>query len=80
MMSAFVLIQMAASGGWKDARALHDALHAIAGVQTVHFLAGPTDIIIFVEAADQTALMDALGKIRTVKGVASTDTRVVWPV
>jgi hypothetical protein len=81
MMSAFVLIQMAASsGGWTDARALHDALHAVTGVKTVHFLAGPTDIITFVEASDQKALMEAVGKIRAVKGVASTDTRVVWPV
>ena len=80
MMAAFVMTQMGISGGWTDARALHDALHAIAGVKTVHFLAGPTDIIAFVEAADQTALMETVGKIRGTKGVANTDTRIVLPV
>jgi hypothetical protein len=80
MMAAFVLIQMAVSGGWAEARALHNALHAVAGVKTVHFLAGATDIIAFVEVADQTALMETLGKIRAVNGVASTDTRIVWPI
>ena len=76
--SAFVLITV--SGGMTEASALHGALHAIAGVKTVHFLAGPTDIIVYVEAADQTALIEITGKIRAVNGVASTDTRIVWPV
>jgi hypothetical protein len=49
-------------------------------VKTVHFLAGPTDVIAFVEAADQAALGESLGKIRGIKGVASTDTRIVWPM
>ena len=80
MMSAFVFIQMAQSGGWKEMGALHKALHAIAGVKTVHFVAGPTDVIIFAEGADQAALAETLGKIRAVKGVGSTDTRLVWPV
>jgi len=80
MMAAFVFVQMAVSGGWADVRALHSALHAIAGVKTVHFVAGPIDIIVFAEAADQTALMEALGKIRGIKGVSGTDTRIVWPV
>jgi len=80
MMAAFVFVQMAVTGGWSDARSLHNALHAIAGVKTVHFLAGPTDIVVFVEAADQMALMEAVGKIRGTKGVASTDTRIVLSV
>ena len=80
MVAAFVLTQMALSGGWTDAHALHSALHAVAGVKTVHFLTGPTDILIFVEVADQSALMDSLGKIRAVKGVTSTDTRMVLPM
>ncbi len=80
MMAAFVFIQMAASGGWDEMRALHQALHAIADVKTVHFVAGPTDIIAFVEGADQRALAEAIGKIRGVKGVGSTDTRFVWPL
>ena len=80
MMAAFVFIQIGDLGDWSEAKALHDALHAIAGVQTVHFVAGPTDVVAFVEAADQTALMEAVGKIRGTKGVASTDTRIVLPV
>ena len=61
-------------------RALHDALHAVGSVKTVHFLTGPTDVIAFVEAAGQAALGESLGKIRGIKGVASTDTRIVWPM
>ena len=44
------------------------------------FSAGPTDVIAFVDVADQAGMMDAIGKIRAVKGVASTDTRIVVPV
>jgi nitrate reductase NapAB chaperone NapD len=80
MVSAFVFIQMSPSGGWDEMSALHNALHAIGGVKTVHFVAGPTDIIVFAEGADQAALAETLGKIRGVKGVGSTDTRLVWPV
>ena len=80
MMAAFIFIQIAVSGGLEEMRALHDALHAVDGVKTVHFLAGPTDVIALVEAADQMALGESLGKIRGVKGVASTDTRIVWPI
>lgn len=80
MMAAFVFVQMAGSGGWEEINALHEALHAVAGVKTVHFLAGPTDVIVFVEGADQAALADSLGTIRGTKGVASTDTRIVWPL
>jgi nitrate reductase NapAB chaperone NapD len=80
MMAAFVFVQMAVSGGWEGVDALHRALHAVAGVKTVHFLAGPTDIVVFVEGADQAALAGTLGQIRGVKGVDSTDTRIVWPV
>ena len=80
MMSAFVFIQVGESEGWDSMSALHDALHAVGGVKTVHFVAGPTDVIAFVDAADQAAFMETLGAIRTVKGVASTYTRLVWPV
>jgi len=80
MMAAFVFIQAAVSGGWDALRTLHGALHAVPGVKTVHFLAGPTDVVVFVEAADQKALADTLGKIREAKGVAGTDTRIVWPL
>jgi uncharacterized protein with GYD domain len=80
MMAAFVLLQIAVSGGWTDVRTLHDDLHAISGVKTVHFLAGPTDAIVFVEVADQAALMRTVGEIRATSGVSSTDTRIVLPV
>ena len=58
---------------------VHKTLHAIDGVKTVHFLAGPTDVVIFVETGDQQSPMVTLGKIRQVGGVASTDTRIVLP-
>ena len=76
MMAAYVMIQVGASGGLGD---LHRALHAVPGVKTVHLLAGPTDVIAFVEAADTAALSETLGKIRAVMGVAGTDTRIVLP-
>jgi len=77
MMSAFIFIQV---GGLKDVaemHQMHDALHAIAGVKSVHFVAGPTDVIVFADAADQAALSMLIGNIRQVKGVASSDTRIV---
>jgi hypothetical protein len=80
MMAAFVLVQLGGTGDWADARALHDAMHAVDGVRTVHFVAGPTDIIAFVETADMRALMEAVGRIRGLSGVASTDTRIVLPM
>lgn len=80
MVAAFVLIQVAASTSWSDAPAMHSALHAVPGVKGVHFLAGPTDIIAFVEVADQKALLESLAKIRAVKGVGVTDSRIVLPV
>lgn len=78
-MAAFVFVQISVPG-WDAMRKLHEALHAVPGVKTVHFLAGPTDVILFVEGADQRALAESIGKVRGVKGVASTDTRMVWPV
>ena len=76
MMAAFVLIQITTTVG--NMQDLHQALHAVAGVKTVHFLIGPTDAIAFVEVADQAALAQTLGKIRAVHGIANTDTRLVW--
>lgn len=80
MMSAFVLVQVDVSGGSADVGAIHDALHAISGVKTVHFVAGPTDAIVFLEAADQMELMRTVGEIRATNGVASTDTRITLPL
>lgn len=79
MMAAFVLVKMTASGGWGEIDVLHKALHTIAGVKTVHFVAGPTDAVIFAEGADQAALAATIGKIRQTQGVSSTDSRIVWP-
>jgi DNA-binding Lrp family transcriptional regulator len=77
MISAYILLQVGMAGSGGD---VHAALHAIPGVKTVHFLSGPTDGMIFVDAADQAALFQTLGKIRAVKGVTATDTRIVWPM
>ncbi len=52
MTSAFVLIQVGAGGGQTDIGEIHNALHGVQGVKTVHFRAGPTDAIAFVEEAD----------------------------
>ena len=35
---------------------------------------------VFRNAIDQAALADTLGLLRGVKGVGSTDTRIVWPL
>ncbi len=80
MVGAFVFIQVSGLSSEKDAANAHKALHAVPGVKTVHFLLGPTDVVAYLEAADQNALFDAVGKMRAVKGVASTDTRLVMPL
>ena len=80
MVGAIILIQVASAVGWGNAPSIHNALHDVPGVKTVHFLTGPTDIIVYAEAANQDGLMDIIGKLRAVKGVGSTDTRVVLPV
>jgi nitrate reductase NapAB chaperone NapD len=80
MVSAFVLIQLGGVGSAADLQKVHTSLHAIDGVKTVHLLAGPTDMIVFVESRDQAGLMVAIQKIRAVQGVASSDTRLVFPL
>jgi hypothetical protein len=80
MMSAFVFVQIEKVASRDDMNALHDALHAVDGVKTVHFVTGPTDVIAFIDAEDQSGLMEAVGAIRGVSGVASTDTRIVIPM
>ena len=77
MMTAVALIQLGAGGNPSEA---HVGLHAVPGVKTVYLLAGPTDMLAVVDAADQAALTETLLKIRAVKGVASTDTRIVLPM
>lgn len=80
MTAAFMLLQLNLMGTAADARALHDSIHAVAGVKTVHFVAGPTDMIVFLETQDLHTLMEAAGKIRSLKGVSSSDTRIVLPM
>lgn len=80
MMSAFVFVKVEGAESWDELRKLHDKLHAVSGVKTVHFLAGPTDVAVFIDAADQAALAESVGEVRAVKGVGSTDTRIVWPL
>jgi hypothetical protein len=77
MTAAYVFIQVSEGG---DAQDVHKKLHAVEGVRTVHFLAGPTDVVAFVEAADMTTLIATIGKMRSVKGIAHTDTRIVLPI
>ncbi len=80
MVGAFVFIQVSGLSSEKDASNVHKALHAIPGVKTVHFLMGPTDVVAYIEAADQAAVFASVGKMRAVKGVATTDTRLVMPM
>lgn len=80
MTAAYIFVQIGNLKGIDDIRELHKALHAIPGVKTVHLLIGPTDMILYVESADQTGLMETIGKIRSARGVAATDTRIVMPL
>lgn len=80
MMSAYVLVQLGNLSSMSEVDELHHALHAIAGVKMVHLLAGPTDMMLYIDAADQMGLMQAIGSVRGLKGVASTDTRIVMPM
>ncbi len=79
MVSAYVFIHTLA-GAQPDLRRIHDDLHKVNGVQTVHILTGPTDIVAFAEVADLDALGETVAKIRGVKGVGNTDTRLVLPM
>lgn len=80
MVGAFVFIQVSGLSSQRDVANVHKSLHAVPGVKTVHFLMGPTDVAVYIEAADQAALFESIGKMRAVRGVASTDTRMVMPV
>lgn len=77
MVSAFIFAQVSGSG--VNVSEIHNALHAVEGVKTVHFVAGPIDVVIYVEAVDMASLMRTVGRIRTTNGVTSTDTRIVLP-
>ena len=77
MQGAIVMVQI---GGGMDMSGLHKDLHAVENVKEVYFLAGPTDVVCHVEAADVDALMQTVMKIRGMKGVANTDTRFIMPI
>lgn len=75
MFAAYILIQLNAP----DPRKVIKGIRGVAGVKQAHILAGPTDCIAFVEAADPDALGNVIVAIRGVKGVAGTDTRIAMP-
>lgn len=77
MQGAIVLVQ---AGEGADMSAVHKDLHAVENVKEVYFLAGPTDALCHVEAADIDALVRTVQKVRSIKGVAGTDTRFILPI
>ena len=77
MQGAIVMVQISGS---TDLSGLHKELHGVESVKEVYFLAGPTDVVCHVEAADTDALMRSVLKIRGIKGVSNTDTRFILPV
>jgi DNA-binding Lrp family transcriptional regulator len=77
MQGAIVMMQISGS---TDISGLHKELHAVENVKEVYLLAGPTDALCHVEAADVDALVNTVMKIRGMKGVADTDTRFILPL
>jgi DNA-binding Lrp family transcriptional regulator len=72
MTTAYILMQLNAS----DPRKVMKSIRAVKGVTQAHLLVGPTDCIAYVEAADLEALGNTVVALRSVKGIASTDTRI----
>ena len=77
MQGAIVMVQISSS---TDMNKLHKDLHAVENVKEAYFLAGPTDVVCHVEAADVDAVVNTVMKIRSMKGVANTDTRFILPL
>ena len=77
MQGAIVLVQVSSGS---DLSGVHKALHGVENVKEVFFLAGPTDALCHVEAADVDTVVRTVMKIRGVIGVASTDTRFILPL
>ncbi len=77
MLGAMVMVQISAGA---EMSALHKELHGVQNAKEVYFLAGPTDAICHVEAQDMDSLMSTIVKLRSIKGVASTDTRIIVPI
>jgi hypothetical protein len=77
MQGAIVMVQFSGSA---DLSGLHKELHGVENMKEVYFLAGPTDAVCHIEAADIDALLRGVLKIRGMKGVSNTDTRFILPV
>ena len=75
MTAAYILTQLDAT----DPRKVMKSIRAVKGVKQAHLLVGPTDCIAYVEADSLEALGDTIVALRSVKGVASTDTRLAVP-
>ena len=72
MTAAYVLMQLNAT----DPRKVMKSIRAVTGVKQAHLLVGPTDCIAHVETDSQEVLANTVVALRSVKGVASTDTRI----
>ena len=75
MTAAYVLMQLNAT----DPRKVMKSIRAVTGVKQAHLLVGPTDCIAYVETGNLESLGDTIVALRSVKGVASTDTRLAVP-
>ncbi len=74
MFAAYILINLNISVDFADSLA---GIRAIDGVQRADLVVGPDDCIAYVEAEDNTQLMNTIRAIRNVAGVGKTDTRSV---
>jgi uncharacterized protein with GYD domain len=77
MQGAIVMVQFSGS---TDLSGLHKDLHGVENMKEVFFLAGPTDAVCHIEAADTEALLRSVLNIRGMKGVSNTDTRFIFPL
>lgn len=75
MTAAYILMQLNTT----DPRKVMKSIRDVAGVKQAHILIGPTDCIAYVETEDLEALANTIVGLRSVEGVASTDTRLAVP-
>jgi len=75
MTSAYVFLQVSPESGFEGLPALRE----IEGVRQAHAIMGPTDGVAYIEVSDMEELAKTVLAIRTLEGVASTDTRLAWP-
>jgi len=76
MTSAYVFIKLS-SGVTVE---ILSAIREIDGVTQAHIVLGPVDAIAFVEVKDMEALGVTVMALQAMEGIASTDTRLAWPV